>query len=62
MSRIADPEIREGVAWTEPVDEVFRENADDVIGWQYFAAKAGFTRLYPATRWSIRQLGEVSGN
>ena len=48
----ADPEILNGIEWTEALDEAFLENkrSDPDIYWQSFGSQDGFMRFYPAAR------------
>lgn len=41
--------VRDGLRWSEGLDEVFRENylADPTMSWQYFGSSSGFLRHYP---------------
>ena len=48
----ADPEILNGIVWTEALDAAFLENerSDPDIFWQSFGSQDGFMRFYPAAR------------
>lgn len=48
-----DPEILNSILASDPVDEVFRQNAadDEELIWQYFGSAKGFYRSYPAKQW-----------
>ena len=50
----ADPEILNGIKWTEALDEAFLENkrSDPDIYWQSFGSQDGFMRFYPAARFA----------
>lgn len=43
------PEILNGIAWSNALDEVFRSNyeSDPTLGWQYFSSSIGFFRIFP---------------
>lgn len=50
-----------GVSWSECLDEVFIDNADNDtrLAWQYFAASDGYMRMFPATKWVVVWDGEM---
>jgi hypothetical protein len=41
--------VLNGVAWTQSLDAIFRENYDNdsTLSWQYFGSSDGFFRIYP---------------
>lgn len=54
----SDPEILNGIEWTDELDEVFKSNreTDPDIYWQAFGAQEGFMRFYPATKCVLKYL------
>lgn len=49
MSSSPDPDIVNGVYWSEALNKVFVENfeRDPTLIWQYFGSAKGFFRQYP---------------
>ncbi|XP_059090756.1 voltage-dependent calcium channel subunit alpha-2/delta-2-like isoform X2 [Tigriopus californicus] len=56
---IRDPEILNGIRWTQALDSVFKENqkAFPDIYWQTFGSQDGYMRVFPTTRW--RTFGDL---
>ncbi|CAG0914269.1 unnamed protein product [Notodromas monacha] len=52
-----DKRVKDVVAWTKPLDEVFKENFDEdpSLKWQYFAGKDGVYRRYPGSNWPTKK-------
>ncbi|XP_013411926.1 voltage-dependent calcium channel subunit alpha-2/delta-1 [Lingula anatina] len=49
-----DKDILNGLKWTEGLDDVWKQNAEDDpnLLWQYFGGQKGFLRSYPANAWT----------
>ncbi|XP_069758393.1 voltage-dependent calcium channel subunit alpha-2/delta-4-like [Narcine bancroftii] len=57
-----DPNILNGVYWSEALNTVFYENfmQDPTLTWQYFGSSTGFFRLYPGIKWRPDGNGVIS--
>ncbi|XP_072915375.1 voltage-dependent calcium channel subunit alpha-2/delta-4 isoform X1 [Hemitrygon akajei] len=57
-----DPNILNGVYWSEALNTVFYENfmQDPTLTWQYFGSSTGFFRLYPGIKWKPDGNGVIS--
>lgn len=49
LSVLSDPDIVNGVYWSEALNKVFVDNfkRDPTLIWQYFGSAKGFFRQYP---------------
>lgn len=50
---VPDPEILNGIRWTQALDPVFKENQKEFpdIYWQTFGSQDGYMRVFPTTRY-----------
>ena len=53
LPNILDPEILNSIAWTQALDETFKNNAAKHPGiyWQSFGTQEGILRVFPASQW-----------
>ncbi|KAK7916639.1 hypothetical protein WMY93_012400 [Mugilogobius chulae] len=56
-----DPDIVNGVYWSEALNKVFVENfeRDPTLIWQYFGSAKGFFRQYPGVKWHPDEHGVI---
>ncbi|XP_061583138.1 voltage-dependent calcium channel subunit alpha-2/delta-3 isoform X3 [Cololabis saira] len=56
-----DPDIVNGVYWSEALNKVFVENfeTDPTLIWQYFGSAKGFFRQYPGVKWHPDEHGVI---
>ncbi|CAL8240852.1 unnamed protein product [Gadus morhua 'NCC'] len=56
-----DPDIVNGVYWSEALNKVFVENfeRDPSLIWQYFGSAKGFFRQYPGVKWHPDEHGVI---
>ncbi|XP_077459637.1 voltage-dependent calcium channel subunit alpha-2/delta-3 isoform X1 [Stigmatopora argus] len=56
-----DPDIVNGVYWSEALNKVFVENfeRDPTLIWQYFGSAKGFFRQYPGVKWHPDENGVI---
>ncbi|KAM6980754.1 voltage-dependent calcium channel subunit alpha-2/delta-3 [Aplochiton taeniatus] len=56
-----DPDIVNGVYWSEALNKVFVENfeRDPSLTWQYFGSAKGFFRQYPGVKWHPDEHGVI---
>ncbi|XP_073667931.1 voltage-dependent calcium channel subunit alpha-2/delta-3 isoform X2 [Paramisgurnus dabryanus] len=57
-----DPDIVNGVYWSEALNKVFVDNykRDPSLIWQYFGSAKGFFRQYPGVKWHPDENGVIS--
>ncbi|XP_056591447.1 voltage-dependent calcium channel subunit alpha-2/delta-3 isoform X1 [Triplophysa dalaica] len=57
-----DPDIVNGVYWSEALNKVFVDNfkRDPSLIWQYFGSAKGFFRQYPGVKWHPDEHGVIS--
>nr|XP_023684323.1 voltage-dependent calcium channel subunit alpha-2/delta-3-like isoform X1 [Paramormyrops kingsleyae] len=57
-----DPDIVNGVYWSEALNKVFVENfeQDPSLKWQYFGSANGFFRQYPGVKWHPDEHGVIA--
>ncbi|KAK3512976.1 hypothetical protein QTP70_033865 [Hemibagrus guttatus] len=57
-----DPDIVNGVYWSEALNKVFVDNfeKDPSLIWQYFGSAKGFFRQYPGVKWHPDEHGVIS--
>ncbi|XP_076859322.1 voltage-dependent calcium channel subunit alpha-2/delta-3 isoform X3 [Brachyhypopomus gauderio] len=57
-----DPDIVNGVYWSEALNKIFVENyeKDPSLIWQYFGSAKGFFRQYPGVKWHPDEHGVIS--
>ncbi|XP_039652527.1 voltage-dependent calcium channel subunit alpha-2/delta-3 isoform X3 [Perca fluviatilis] len=56
-----DPDIVNGVYWSEALNKVFVDNfeRDPTLIWQYFGSAKGFFRQYPGVKWHPDEHGVI---
>uniref|UniRef100_A0A8C7XMS5 Calcium channel, voltage dependent, alpha2/delta subunit 3 n=1 Tax=Oryzias sinensis TaxID=183150 RepID=A0A8C7XMS5_9TELE len=56
-----DPDIVNGVYWSEALNKVFVDNfeTDPTLIWQYFGSAKGFFRQYPGVKWHPDEHGVI---
>uniref|UniRef100_H3DB17 Calcium voltage-gated channel auxiliary subunit alpha2delta 3 n=1 Tax=Tetraodon nigroviridis TaxID=99883 RepID=H3DB17_TETNG len=56
-----DPDIVNGVYWSEALNKVFVDNfeRDPTLTWQYFGSAKGFFRQYPGVKWHPDEHGVI---
>ncbi|XP_037108816.1 voltage-dependent calcium channel subunit alpha-2/delta-3 [Syngnathus acus] len=56
-----DPDIVNGVYWSEALNKVFVDNfeRDPTLIWQYFGSAKGFFRQYPGVKWHTDENGVI---
>uniref|UniRef100_A0A8C1VV94 Calcium channel, voltage dependent, alpha2/delta subunit 3 n=1 Tax=Cyprinus carpio TaxID=7962 RepID=A0A8C1VV94_CYPCA len=57
-----DPDIVNGVYWSEALNKVFVDNfkRDPTLIWQYFGSAKGFFRQYPGVKWHPDEHGVIA--
>uniref|UniRef100_A0AAY5EFI7 VWFA domain-containing protein n=1 Tax=Electrophorus electricus TaxID=8005 RepID=A0AAY5EFI7_ELEEL len=57
-----DPDIVNGVYWSEALNKIFVDNfeKDPSLIWQYFGSAKGFFRQYPGVKWHPDEHGVIS--
>ncbi|XP_052465352.1 voltage-dependent calcium channel subunit alpha-2/delta-3 isoform X2 [Carassius gibelio] len=57
-----DPDIVNGVYWSEALNKVFVDNfkRDPTLIWQYFGSAKGFFRQYPGVKWHPDENGVIA--
>ncbi|KAM4650370.1 voltage-dependent calcium channel subunit alpha-2/delta-3 [Discoglossus pictus] len=57
-----DPEIVNGIYWSESLNKVFVDNfhRDPSLIWQYFGSAKGFFRQYPGIKWEPDENGVIA--
>lgn len=57
-----DPEIVNGIFWSESLNKVFVDNfdRDPSLIWQYFGSAKGFFRQYPGIKWEPDENGVIA--
>uniref|UniRef100_A0A6I8T2D5 Calcium channel, voltage-dependent, alpha 2/delta subunit 3 n=1 Tax=Xenopus tropicalis TaxID=8364 RepID=A0A6I8T2D5_XENTR len=57
-----DPEIVNGIYWSEALNKVFVDNfdRDPSLIWQYFGSAKGFFRQYPGIKWEPDENGVIA--
>ncbi|CAB1432083.1 unnamed protein product [Pleuronectes platessa] len=60
-SSSSDPDIVNGVYWSEALNRVFVDNfeKDPTLIWQYFGSAKGFFRQYPGVKWHPDEHGVI---
>uniref|UniRef100_A0A673HQV7 Voltage-dependent calcium channel subunit alpha-2/delta-3-like n=1 Tax=Sinocyclocheilus rhinocerous TaxID=307959 RepID=A0A673HQV7_9TELE len=57
-----DPDIVNGVYWSEALNKIFVDNfkRDPTLIWQYFGSAKGFFRQYPGVKWHPDEHGVIA--